>query len=91
MGADLKIYSIQQTYKPNETDSITFTAIAQIFDANIIEEILNECRANWHLEGECGFIGELLGEELQEILDDHEIPYKGDIQPEDFYRVSLSY
>ena len=96
MSLDLQIYEIQSDYDVETAKTkIILTQIGKtIHEEDLIDNILDACRRNWHLEGECGFEGEVFGEDLSDILKE----YRGtdstdpfEINTDDIYRVTLSY
>lgn len=90
MGADLTISEIK--YADNE---IILKRITTICNWDVIEKLLDLGRRNWCLEGDCGAIFELSGEELndiQEMLefeDNNLIGYEFDDL--EYYECRLSY
>lgn len=85
MGADLRISEIKCT-----DDEITLKRITTIYNWEVIEKLLDLGRRNWYLEGECGAIFELSGEELNDIKEMLDlIDYKFDDL--EYYECRLSY
>lgn len=62
MGTDLRISEIKYT-----DDEIILKRITTIYNWEVIEKLLDLGRRNWCLEGDCGAIFELSGEELNDI------------------------
>lgn len=90
MGADLRISEIECT-----DDEITLKRITTIYNWEVIEKLLDLGRRSWCLEGDCGAIFELSGEELNDIKemlefeDNNLIDYKFDDL--EYYECRLSY
>lgn len=92
MGASLRISKIlDYQYE----DEIRFKRITTIYNWEVIEELLDLGRRNWCLEGDCGAIFELSGEELNDIKemlefeDNNLIKYQFDDL--EYYECRLSY
>ena len=90
MGADLRISEIKCT-----DDEIILKRITTIYNWEVIEKLLDLGRRNWCLEGDCGVIFELSGEELNNIKemlefeDNNLTDYKFDDL--EYYECRLSY
>lgn len=85
MGADLRISEIKYT-----DDEIILKRITTICNWETIEELLNLGRRNWCIEGDCGAIFELSGEELNDVKEMLDlIDYKFDDL--EYYECRLSY
>ena len=102
MSATLEVLSIKyDTLFRQDGHTIIFTQIGNsITDWDIIEPLEEISRQNyWHLEGECGFIGELLGKDIKAVLREYEgtkepnnaIFIINNIGDEDYYRIQVSF
>ena len=87
MSLDTNIYKISS----NE-DQIIFTRIGTTHDEDLTEDLQDECQQEWHMESECGFIGELPTETLEEVLNNYpDFKLKEPLEENSFYRISVSY
>ena len=105
MSLDINIYSIKSTYNFENGDySILFTRVGRYLHNEELAEKLQEIGDHeWHLGSECGYICELNGDQLADILNQHlnlnneeeteikEILSKISEYNEDFYRITMSY
>lgn len=96
MSLNLHIFKQEFNYnlQTDHTDIHLIQIGKTIHEEDLIDVILDGCRRNWHLEGECGFEGEIEGEDLIDILKefrgtDSTDPFE--IDENDIYRVTLSY
>lgn len=99
MTSELVIFRQEFSYPEDNEGRMVMKQIEiceSINDTEIIDKIIDVCRKHWHLEGECGFIGECDGAELAEIigrgLDDCDNKVKHDeISNSDEYRIEVSW
>lgn len=101
MSAELIIMSMEFDHKIREHGhKITFTQVGNaIYDTELTEKFEEVSRQNyWSLEGECGFVGELMGRDIVALLKDYEGKQPKNIKlildnvkAEDYYRIEVSF
>lgn len=101
MSAELEIFEINfdRNFRQHG-HTVTFKQIGdRIYDSNLIEILMEVSRNNyWHLEGECGFIGELLGKDISAVLENTDTKQPknkklilDNLKGDDFYRIQVSF
>lgn len=92
MGTDLRIYkeTINYDYTKDKLNK-TFEQVGEtIHDIDTIDNIL--AKKEWGIEGECGAVAEVHGQDLIDVLMEDENEYSTDfIEEDEVYRIELSY
>ena len=103
MSTELDIFKIEFDEKfRSHGHVITLTQIGNgIYDNDFIEAIQETSRQRyWHLDSECGFMGELLGKDIKALIEHTKYAETepknaelilNNLELESFYRVSVSY
>ena len=102
MSIELEIFEINFDEKYRQHGhTVTLTQIGNsIYDSNLIENLEEISRQNyWYLEGECGFMGELLGKDIRSAIKSHKNLLEPvnvkliteNLSDDEFYRIQVSY
>lgn len=104
MSTELTIFKIDfdDNYKQHG-HKVTFTQIGNsIYNNTDFQVAIEETSRQryWHLDGECGFMGELLGKDIKALIEHTKYAETepknaelilNNLELENFYRVSVSY
>ena len=104
MSAELSIFKIEfdEQFFRSHGYKITLTQIGNtIYYSDFLEAIIEASRQKyWHLESECGFMGELLGKDIKALIEYKKLADKepknaelinNNLIDDDYYRVNISY
>lgn len=102
MGTSMEIQSIDFDLEFRQHGHrVTYTQIGNsIYDSDLIEKFEAVSRRYWHLEGECGFTGELSGRDVIALLKDYNGKEPKNVSlilenitqenADDYYRITIS-
>lgn len=103
MSTELNIFKISYDAQlRGHGHVVTFTQIGNTIYNNDLREAIQETSKQkyWYLEGECGFIGEILGADIKALISctnyKDEEPKNAELilnnlEAEEFYRFNVSY
>lgn len=101
MATKLNIYEIGFDLEfDTDGHKVTYTQIGNsIYDSDIIEKLECVSMNYWHLEGECGFLGELTGSDIHSILSNYDgkepknidLILKKVTDNDEYYRIEVSF